>query len=642
VLSTWGPEGRLALIRNAIATLAASFSVFLLSYTNGGFDTTTRAYAAIAAWWLIGAGAVLMLWSARTQISRFALAASILLALYTLWVLLSMSWAPDGERAFQQFNQVSLYVAVLVLAIAIARVVPVSWLVGGIALAVSGIAVVAFLSRVFPSTFPESTSQSSLLNALGVRLSFPLGNWNGLGIEIALAFPLLLAIMVTRRSRVASALAALPLPVIAVDMYLTSSRGAFVAGAVAIAAFLVLAVNRWTALAATVLLGISAGVAVDVVHSRQALVSGQMGTALGVHQGHVVAVVVLVVAVVTALVWVGAAELARRLPTPPSVVGWITAGAIVLAVVAGIVASHPLRRFEEFKTQSTITGSSNFVASHLLSTSGSGRWQLWTDAITQFKAHPLNGEGAGSYEFWWLQHRPIGLFSQFAHSLYLEALGELGIVGLLLIAAFVVVAIVGAVRARFLLRSSEIAGLAACGITFFASAAYDWVWQLSGIALVGVGALGLALGALPSTRPALWGRTSLARPLLALLAVAAIVPQVVVLAAGLHLQNSTTASDNGNLARAKSQALAAKAVEPWAATPYLDLAQIDYKVGRLGPARSLLAEAIARSHYNWELWWYAAQIDVRRGNITAAKNELDRARVLDPLDVNALLQAGTS
>lgn len=632
MLSTWGADDRLVLVRNSVAATAVAVSVFLLSYTNGGFDVTTRAYTAIAAWWLLGAGAALTLGNARALTSRLALAAPALLSLYTLWILLSLSWAPDDERAFQQFNQVSLYVAILILAIVLGRVVPASWLVGGIALALSGIAVVALVSRVFPSSFPGSTSHGTILNTLYVRLSFPLGYWNGLGIEVALALPLLIAIMVSRRSRLASALAALPLPVIAADMYLTSSRGAFVTAFVAVVAYLLLASKRWTALAAAALAGIAGALTVFFLHSRHELVNGQMTTALGVHQGHVIAVVVAVIAIGSALAWLGAAELARKLPTPPSIAGWATAGVLALAAIAALATAHLGRRFEEFKSLSNLKGSSDVVAAHLLSTSGSGRWQLWSDAVSQFKAHPLNGGGAGSYQFWWLQHRPIGLFSQYAHSLYLEAMGELGIVGLLLLVAAVLVAVVGAARATLLLRSPEVGGLAACGIAFFVSAAYDWTWQLGGVAMVGVGALGLALGALPSGRPAPWGRFGVTRPVLALLAVAAIVPQVAVLAAGLHLSNSQTADGVGNFTRAKSQALAAKAVEPWASTAYVQLALIDEQLGQLAAARVLFGDAIRRSHDDWQLWRYAAQVDVRLGKILQAKREIDEARRLDPLE----------
>jgi tetratricopeptide (TPR) repeat protein len=629
VLANWGAGGREVLVRNSVAVLAVAGAVFALSYTNGGFAATTRAYAAIAAWWLIGVGAALSLGTARSQISRLALAAPALLSLYSLWILLSMSWAADGERAFDQFNQVSLYVAVLVLAIVLARSVSAAALAAGMAVAISAIAVIALCSRVFPSTFSGSTAGGAFLNTLYVRLSFPLGYWNGLGIEAALALPLLLSIMTARRSRL-SVLAALPLPVIAADMYLTSSRGAFAAAAVAVVVYLLLAANRWVAAAATAVTGIAFALTVYLLHSRQALLNGQMSTPLGVHQGHVVALAVGLIAVGAPLAWLAAVELGGRLPKPPPVAGWVTAGVVVIAGIAAFVAAHPIRRFHAFKEPGHYQGTTDIVTTHLLSSSGSGRWQLWSAAVSQFRAHPFNGGGAGSYLYWWLQHRPIPLYSQYAHSLYLEALGELGIIGLLLLAAAVLVAVAGAVRAALKLGSAEVAGLAACGIAFFVAASYDWMWQLAGVAIVGIGALGLALGALPSSRASAWGRLGPARSLLALLAVAAIVPQVVVLAAGLHLQNTQTALDSGNLARAKSEALAMKAVEPWAASPYLQLGLIDAREEHLGSARAWFGAAIRRSRDDWQLWLYKAAVDAHLGHVLEAKRELDEARRLDP------------
>ena len=303
------------LARNVALGLAAAACVFALSYANGGFDTTTKSYAAISAWWLLGSGAAIGIAAARERVDRLALAALGLLTLFALWTLISMSWASDRGRAFAQFDQVSLYVAVLALAIVVARLVPAFAIVNGIALAISAIGVVSLASRFFPSTF--GVAPSTILPTITSRLSFPLGYWNGLGIEMALGYPLLLSIMASRRTRLASALAALPLPVLGAVMYLTSSRGAYVAAAVAVVAYLLLAPNRWPALAAAGLAGAAGAVSVVFLHHRTQLLSGVMTDPVAIQQGHRAALLIGIACVVSALVWLGLTEIGRRVPAPP-------------------------------------------------------------------------------------------------------------------------------------------------------------------------------------------------------------------------------------------------------------------------------------------------------------------------------------
>jgi O-Antigen ligase len=633
------------LVLRAVAVgIGVAAAIFALSCVNGGFSATTRAYAGIAAWWILGAGAAIGIASARAGINRLAVAALGLLAAFAVWTLISVNWASDAERAFAQFNQVSLYVAVLAIAIVLARLVPASWVVGGVALAVSGIAVVALVSRFFPSSFGVQEASKSF-PTLGIRLNYPLGYWNGLAIEVALAYPLLLAIMTSRRSRVASAVAALPLPLLAAVMYLASSRGAFVAAAVGTIAFLVLTPRRWPALVAVVVAGVAGTVAVAALVHKTALVNGDMKTALGVQQGHRAALVIGIACVVTALVWAGLAALGTRMSNPPRVVGVSIAVAVVGVAIVAIVASHPVKRFDEFKSlpAAAVAGAEGTeTTTHLLETSGSGRWQFWGAATSEFRAHPLNGGGAGSWQAWWLQHGSLPVPSEFAHSLYLESLAELGIIGLLLILGAVLVAAVGAVRSAFLLQSGEIAGAAACGLAFFLAAAYDWVWQLGGIAVVGVGMLGFALGALPSERATAWGRFGVVRPIIALLAVAAIIPQYVVLAAGTHLSNSHAAytaavaaerrgvSLPQDATRARSEALAAKAIEPWAASPYLQLGFVAAAEHDYPEAVRWGQEAVRRSRNDWNLWAALANFETRNGNIPAARRALAEARRLNP------------
>lgn len=614
------------ILRNLAVGSGVAASVFALSYVGGGFAPTTRAYAGMAAWWLLGVGAGFGIASARSGIARIAVVAFGLFAAFAVWTLISINWASDAERAFAQFDQVALYVAVLAIAIVLARLVPAPVLIGGVAVALCAIAGVALVSRCFPSTFGLPAGLQDL-PALKNRLSFPLGYWNGLGIEVALAYPLLFSIMTSRRSRVVTALAALPLPVLAAVMYLTSSRGAFAAAAVGIVALLALTPRRWATLTAVVVAGAAGAVAVAVLVPKHALVDGDMDTALGVHQGHHAALWIGISCVVTALAWAGLLEIGKHVPSPPRIAGQVTAAVLVLLVIVAIVVAHPVAKFDNFKRNPPIA---NQTTNHLLNTSGSGRWQFWSAAVSEFRAHPLNGGGAGSWKAWWLQHASIRLYSVLAHSLYLQSLGELGIVGLLLIGSAVLVAVFGAVRSARLLQSADVAAAAACGIAFFVAAAYDWVWELAGIALVGVAMLGFALGALPSTRAAAAGRFGALRPALALVAVAAIVPQYVVLSAGSHLSSSHAAVDVYDAARARSEALAAKSIEPWAQSPYLQLGLISEEEGNFSTAAHWLHEAIKRAPRDYNLWLIDARIEGERGRTKPAVRALHEARRLYP------------
>jgi tetratricopeptide (TPR) repeat protein len=125
-------------------------------------------------------------------------------------------------------------------------------------------------------------------------------------------------------------------------------------------------------------------------------------------------------------------------------------------------------------------------------------------------------------------------------------------------------------------------------------------------------------------------RAGLLRPALALIAVIAIVPQVVVLSAGVHLNNSHAAAAASDPARAQREALAAKAVEPWAASPYLQLGLLAQDEGQYADARRWLGLAIDRSRQNWVLWYTASQIDKNLGELRVAARECEHARALNP------------
>ena len=118
----------------------------------------------------------------------------------------------------------------------------------------------------------------------------------------------------------------------------------------------------------------------------------------------------------------------------------------VIAVVAGILAANPAARWSEFKQVGALESRRTYVAAHLSSGRGSGRYQFWSAALDAFEAHPLDGIGAGGYEAYWDQHGTLAMPVRNAHSLFFETMAELGIVGLLLVLGFLGFAAVAGVR----------------------------------------------------------------------------------------------------------------------------------------------------------------------------------------------------
>src|SRR4029077_11465545 len=75
-----------------------------------------------------------------------------------------------------------------------------------------------------------------------------------------------------------------------------------------------------------------------------------------------------------------------------------------------------------------------------------GRVDYWRAALDGFRQEPLLGTGAGTYQFAWRRYRKTQARVVHAHSLYLEALSDLGVVGLLLVLASLAAPLAGLAR----------------------------------------------------------------------------------------------------------------------------------------------------------------------------------------------------
>ncbi|MHB8059229.1 MAG: O-antigen ligase family protein, partial [Gaiellaceae bacterium] len=318
--------------------------------------------------------------------------------------------------------------------------------------------------------------------------------------------------------------------------------------------------------------------------------------------------------------------------------------ATALLLVAGLIAAHPLRRFEQFKhnVQPESVDPGNFTNAHLFGSGGNGRWQMWSAAGHQWQQHPIVGNGAGSFAEWWTRHGTISVHILNAHSLYLQILGELGLVGFLILAQFFLVGAIAAIRRSLVPGDKRIttAALTAVFIAYSVAIAADWMWELTVVSVVAWTVLALALcspepleqASKPKTARKVTRLLRRNGPIAATVAIAwlLIAAQTIPLLARMQIEKSQAAVARGDAAAAESAALKARRIQPWAASPALQLALVLEEEGKLVHANAWIREAIKHDETNWDLWLASARIDVKRGKIASAKMSLMRAIELNP------------
>ncbi len=171
-----------------------------------------------------------------------------------------------------------------------------------------------------------------------------------------------------------------------------------------------------------------------------------------------------------------------------------------------------------------------------------------------------------------------------AHSLYVETYTELGLVGFLLLAAFLVTALVALIRQVIRTHAAERvrpAAAAAALAAFLMAAAIDWVWQLPAVVavvllLIGAGVAPRHTVVLQAPVDSTGARSAryrwLLRVVTVLASLACIFAAAYPLAASHAITSSEDAAAAGNMAAAITNASNAVAIEPGSAAAQLQLA----------------------------------------------------------------------
>ena len=622
--------------------------IVVLGFSGGGYDAIVHGQAGLILWWMILVGAVVG--SVSVGASRAALAAVVLLAAFAGWTALGLSWTETAERTWAEISRVLTLLGVLVLGVAAQRRVAARHTVNGTACAVVVIAGVAVLSRLRPELF-GADQIATIFPGSRNRLAYPLGYWNLLGGLVVMGLPLLLAAGAGARSTALRAAAAAAVPVVALCIFLTVSRGAIGAAVVVLVLFYALAPDRLPKLALLAITALGSLLLCLAADRRDALQSN-LGDALARQQGEELLGLTVLVVLGTALVVAGLALADRHAARPawtrppPGLAGFLAVLVLLLGLGAAAAAgggSAVSGSWEEFKQTRDAPGTDlDDAVGRLESVAGGGRYQFWVAATEAQDSARLTGIGPGAFEYWWARESTIDSgFVRDAHSLWLDAWAETGPIGAGLILALFGLALVGgaarALRAQDPEHRLALAAATAGVGGFVAIASLEWAWEMTVLpaAALLLTAVALAGGRerridvrTPETSQAPVRRVATAP--LAALALASVVAVGIPTATAGDLRDSQREADAGDLPTALQRARSAAATLPDSASAQMQQALVLERSGALIDALPAAVRATEAEPTNWRTWVVRSRLEARTGREPQAVRSYARARALNP------------
>ena len=487
----------------AIAVIV--FVLLRLAFDRGGYFPAAFTSAGAIAFIAL---AVLVVRPSQERFSTHALIALAALAAFACWTGLSRMWSVVPDVPLLDMQRAMLYVALFALGLLAAdsgnKARLLVWSILGVIVVVVG---AGLLSRLQPDLV-ESTVDPFV--AAAYRLDHPLGYWNAFGGVAAIGVVLALGLAAdTRGDAILRAAAAGAAVLLVVTMYLSLSRGSWLALVLGVVVLLAIAPNRWMLLLTLLIAGGAMVVAVLRLRGYPAVVLDPRAGSGQAAQGNaftreLVALVLVAVAAQAAVAKVRASSLVEQ---QMRAIGRYALVAAALLVVLAALAGYAVKgdtaesrttaavgdasgwledQWQDFLSPATNPGTGT---GRLITAKGS-RSEAYRVAIDGFEAHPLFGGGAGSYEVRYARERRIGERIRDAHSLPLETLSELGAVGMLLLVGFlgaVAAAAARALRGKGAIRPAESAAVSAAFAAWLGHASVDWDWEmpaLTGAALV--------------------------------------------------------------------------------------------------------------------------------------------------------------
>lgn len=599
----------------AVLVLAPGLLVAAFGFRAGGFFPGTVAAGTL----VLGLALVLRITLAQHPFVNLgvpSVVAVLALALFAIWTLVSSGWSDAPARALVEYDRVLLYLLAFVLGGVVGRTpARLRWAIRSVAIAAFVVCACGFVTRALPDVWSVPMSVNN------ERHGYPLTYWNALGLLASIGIVLCVALTSdARESRAGRVLAAAALPLLGATLVLTFSRGAVVAAIAGVV--IVIVVGRPAALLSGALVAVpSVLVALNGAYDAQLLAQLDYSTPAAVAQGHELALLVALCAVAAGgarallllldagIARVGVSERLRRR-------GWrwaANAAPAVVVVAAAIALGVPgelSARYDGFVGERAADTTPN-VRDRLFAAGNNGRLDHWQAALNGYRASRLHGDGAGTYALRWDSDRMTPFQAEDGHSLYIEVLGELGLVGISLLAIALLLILGG--FARLARGPDRIIGAAllAAGSTWALHAGVDWHWEMPAVTawVFAAGGLALARRVDPSPAPSCPpGEPRTSRPALRNVArIVAAIGVLLVLLVPLSIQRSqgplqeaARAWARGDCATVIDRALASRDALGVRPEPYVLIGFCDVRLGQPRLAVRALERAVALDPHNWE------------------------------------------
>jgi hypothetical protein len=644
----------------------AAIGILLLLGLGAGLSPFFFAYYDTSVWVPIGLGLVAA--SAVAVVARPARpsgpAALVLGGLMGLgmWSLSSTAWAESVENAVVSGNRWLAYGALLLLMLVLLRDDRRSALLLGVAGLGVGAVALSVLVRLL-----GGNPGALFLNG---RLNAPLGYINGEGCLFVMGFWLCMAVAESRRALVSGPAAGLA-TLMACLALLSQSRGTALAMLGSLIVVVALAPGRTRRVYA--LLMVAGGVALaapDLLRVYSDTAGGSVAAGVSHAAGRAALLAALGVGVVWAALTAGWGFICSRGTAghrAGTVGSWLLVVPVVLTLVVAAGSAHRIERdvrnqwhaFTHLAGSSSAATSSSASQSRLSSGAGN-RYDYWRIAWLLWKEHPFLGVGAGNYPRPYYELRTTTEDIEQPHSVELQALSELGLLGALLLACFIAGVGWGAVRMRrraahaSLPRALMVGGLGAF-VAWLVQTSVDWMHLLPGLTAIAIAGAAVlvrqrsAVGAQaaggsrqpPSStgaeaeRP--WASRALASRTAMALGGSMVLVTLVVAGASLSRQGladfyraRAQHELEAHPAAALTDANRSLGIDSDAVQTYYAQAAALARFDQAPAAEAALRAALAHEPDNFVTWTLLGDVAVRERRLGVAKRDYARAHQLNP------------